>query len=338
MRAFLFTIFLKGTVPAAIIEHLYYNHLPVMERIVFLDRSTMKVDIRRPRFEHEWVEYTHTSSPAEVVERLKEATIAITNKVPLREGELKRLPRLKFIAVAATGTDVVDLDYCRSRNIPVSNVRGYARHSVPEHVFMLILSLRRSLLSFREEVARGEWAKANVFCLPTQTIRDLHGSTLGIVGYGALGQAVEKLALGFRMRVLVSEHKGAQELRSGRTSFEELLRSSDIVTLHCPLKDETRGLIGNREFQMMRRDAFLINTARGGLVEENEMVKALRSGLIAGAGFDVLTTEPPREGNPLLDLNLPNFILTPHVAWASREAQQTLADQLINNIEAFIKK
>lgn len=306
-----------------------------MERIVFLDRSTLIANVRPPQFEHEWIEYEMTTPP-EVVERLKEATIAITNKVPLRERELSLLPSLKFIAVAATGVDIVDLDYCRRRNLPVSNVRNYARHSVPEHVFMLILALRRNLMSYRQDLERGLWQQASGFCLLTHEIRDLNSSTLGILGYGALGRSVEKLARSFGMRVLISEHKGAQAVRDGRTGFEEVLRRSDIITLHCPLNDETRGLIGLEEFRLMKRACVLINTARGGLVDESALVEALQSGLISGAGFDVLTVEPPREGNPLLDINLPNFILTPHIAWASREAMQALADQLIENLEAFV--
>lgn len=307
-----------------------------MERIVFLDRSTLIADVRRPVFEHEWAEYP-MSVPEEVVERLKNATIAITNKVGLRERELARLPRLKFIAVAATGVDIIDLDYCRRHNLRVANVRNYARHAVPEHVLMLILTLRRNLFSYRQDVARGLWQQSTGFCLLNHTIRDLNGSTLGIIGYGALGQAVEKLARAFGMRVLISEHKGARAVRAGRVSFAETLRASDIVSLHCPLNEETRGLIGRVELEMMRSGALLINTARGGLVDETALVEALNSGLIAGAGFDVLTTEPPRDGNPLLEVELPNFILTPHVAWASREAMQALADQLIDNIEAFVK-
>jgi glycerate dehydrogenase len=307
-----------------------------MERIVFLDRSTLIADVRRPGFEHDWAEY-QMSAPGRVVERLRHATIAITNKVPLREAELSQLPALKFIAVAATGVDIIDLDYCRGRGLPVANVRNYALHSVPEHVLMLILSLRRNLLSYRRDVGLGAWERASGFCLLDHPVGELHASTLGIIGYGALGRAVERLALCFGMRVLVSERKGAPHVREGRTAFEETLRSSDVVTLHCPLNDETRGLLGRAEFEMMRRDAILINTARGGLVDEDALSDALRSGLIAGAGFDVLTKEPPREGNPLLDLHLPNFILTPHVAWASREAMQTLADQLIDNLEAFVR-
>jgi len=186
-------------------------------------------------------------------------------------------------------------------------------------------------------VLDGAWQRAKQFCLLNHSILDLHASTLGIIGYGALGQAVAKLAAAFGMRVLVGEHKGARTIREGRKSFTQLLVESDIVTLHCPLTDETRNLIGAAEFELMRSGALLINTARGGLVNEGALVQALKDKKIGGAGFDVLTQEPPREGNPLLELELPNFILTPHVAWASREAMQALADQVIENIEAFVR-
>ena len=307
-----------------------------MERIVFLDRNTLEAEVRRPQFEHKWVEYDETEE-ASVVERLEGATVAITNKVRLREPELARLPGLRLIAVAATGVDIVDLEYCRRRNLPVANVRHYARRSVPEHALMLMLALRRNLLSYVADVADGAWERARAFCLFNHPIRDLHGSTLGVIGYGALGQAVAKLSTGFGMKVLVSEHKGAGRIRAGRRSFEEVLRASDIISLHAPLTAETRHMIGTPEFERMKPEAILINTARGGLVDESALVSALEGGLIAGAGFDVLTTEPPREGNILLRLNRPNFILTPHNAWASREAMQALADQLIDNIEAFVK-
>lgn len=306
-----------------------------MEKIVFLDRSTLRANVRRPSFAHEWVDYAETR-PHEVVERLRAATIAITNKVPLREAELSSLPDLKLIAVAATGLDIIDLEYAEGRGISVSNVRNYARHAVPEHVFMLMLALRRNLFGYREDVLGGAWQRSTQFCLLDRDIHDLHGSTLGIVGYGALGKAVEKLARAFGMRVLISEHKDARTIRSGRTSFEETLYASDIISLHCPLTDATREMIGAAEIQKMKRHALLINTARGGLVDERALAEGLQAGLIAGAGFDVLSHEPPPEGSsPLLDLNLPNFILTPHIAWASREAMQALADQLVDNIEEF---
>lgn len=307
-----------------------------MERIVFLERDTFVADFRRPRFEHEWKEYARTA-PEEVVERLSEATIAICNKVRLGERELAQLPGLRFIAIAATGVDNVDLSFCSSHGVRVANVRDYARHAVPEHVFALVLALRRNLLSYRRDLREGAWQRAEQFCLLNHTIHDLHESTLGVIGYGALGQAVARLGQAFGMRVAIGEHKGAQEVRQGRVSFPELLASSDVVSLHCPLTKETREMIGAAEFQLMREGALLINTARGGLVSESALAEALKRGRIGGAGFDVLTSEPPREGNPLLDLDLPNFILTPHVAWASREAMQALADQVILNIEAFVR-
>ncbi|MFN2454642.1 MAG: D-2-hydroxyacid dehydrogenase [Pyrinomonadaceae bacterium] len=307
-----------------------------MERIVFLDRSTIKALIRPPAFAHEWRDYAETKAD-EVAGRIADATIAITNKVPLREADIARARELKFIAVAATGVDVVDLAACRKRGIGVANVRGYARHSVPEHALMLMLALRRNLLAYRRDVERGAWQKSPQFCLLDHTINELHGSTLGIIGYGITGRALEKLALAFGMRVLVAEHKHATQLRKGRVGFEEILRACDIVSLHCPLTPETQHLIGAAELAKMSTNAVLINCARGALVDESALVESLQKKLIAGAGFDVLSEEPPRDGNPLLQVQLPNLIVTPHVAWASREAMQLLADQLIDNLEAFIR-
>jgi glycerate dehydrogenase len=307
-----------------------------MQRIVFLDRDALIANVRPPSFEHVWQEYAE-SAPDQVVERLRDATIAVVNKISLREPELAELPQLKLIAVAATGVDIVDLESCRRRGIAVSNVRGYASHAVPEHALMLMLALSRNLINHRNDIEQGAWQQAKHFCLFNHSIRDLHGMTLGIVGYGGLGQAVEKLASAFGMKVLISERKGVKEVRTGRTSFDEIISRADIVTLHCPLTAETRNLIGEPELKAMRSDALLINTARGGLVNETALARALESGLIGGAGFDVLSDEPPRDGNPLLDLRLPNFLLTPHIAWASVEAMQALADQLIDNIDAFVR-
>jgi glycerate dehydrogenase len=304
-------------------------------RIVFLDRASLIANLRAPAFSHEWIEYERTR-PEEVVERISGASIVITNKVRLTAEVLSQAPAVKMIAVAATGTDNVDLAYCRAHGIVVSNIRGYAVHTVPEHVFMMMLALRRSLLGWREDLRAGRWETADQFCLFTRPIHDLHGSTLGIIGYGSLGRGVTRLAEAFGMRVLIAEHKGAREVREGYTAFETVLKEADVITLHTPLTPETRHLIGSRELMMMKPSAILINTARGGLVDEAALVDALKSGAIAGAGFDVLSVEPPRQGNPLLELDLPNFILTPHVAWSSREAMQTLADQLIDNIEAFV--
>lgn len=305
------------------------------EKIVFLDRNSIIADIRRPAFPHEWVDYAKTR-PEEVVARIRDASIVITNKVKLPGEVLAQAPAVKLIAVAATGTDNVDLAYCRAHGIVVSNIRGYAVHTVPEHAFMMMLALRRSLLGWRQDLRAGLWETADQFCLFTRPIHDLHGSTLGLIGYGSLGQGMHRLAEAFGMRVLIAEHKGAAQVRAGYTPFETVLREADVVSLHTPLTPETRHLIGAREFLMMKPGAILINTARGGLVDEAALVDALKSGAIAGAGFDVLSVEPPHAGNPLLELDLPNFILTPHVAWSSREAMQTLADQLVDNIEAFV--
>ncbi|MDQ1557926.1 MAG: glycerate dehydrogenase [Pyrinomonadaceae bacterium] len=307
-----------------------------MERIVFLDRDTLRAEIRPPAFAHEWREYGRTR-PGEVVERLKGATVAVVNKVKIGDAELAALPALKLIAIAATGTDNIDLKSCRARGVSVSNVRGYATHTLPEHVLMLILALRRNLASYVRDVRAGEWQRAEQFCLLTHPIRDLHGSTLGIIGHGALGRSVERLARAVGLNTLVAERKGATVARDGRTPFAEVLSASDIITLHTPLNAETRHLIGAAELALMRPDAILINCARGGVVDEAALIEALRSGVIAGAGVDVLSHEPPREGNALLELDLPNLIVTPHIAWASLQAMQALADQLVDNIEAFVR-
>lgn len=306
------------------------------EHVVFLDRSTLQAQVRRPAFEHTWQEY-ETTAPEQTVERLKDATVAITNKAPLRGEVLAQLPKLKMIAVAATGYDVIDVPACRERGIAVANIRNYAVHTVPEHAFALILALRRSLLEYRADVERGRWQQVDQFCFFDHPIRDLHGSTIGIFGEGVLGQGTATIARAFGMRVLFADHAPPRMPNVEFTPVDQVLAESDVISLHCPLTPESRNLFGLEQFRKMKRSAILINTARGGLVDEQALVIALQEGLIAGAGFDVLTKEPPKEGNPLLDLRLPNFILTPHVAWASDGAMQFLADQLIDNVELFIK-
>jgi glycerate dehydrogenase len=268
-----------------------------MQRIVFLERNTIQADFRRPAFEHEWIEYAETFQH-QVVERLEGASIVISNKLSLRESELSRLPQLKLIAIAATGSDCVELDYCRAHGITVCNVRGYAVNSVPEHVLMLMLALRRNLLAYRHDVQAGQWQQSKQFCLITQELHDIAGSTLGIIGYGSIGKAMARLGQAVGMRVLVSEHKNAEAVRDGRTSFTEVLKQSDVISLHCPLTAETENMIGPAEFRTMKRNALLINTARGALVEDAALIEALQEGLIAAAGVDVLREEPPVEGQP----------------------------------------
>lgn len=307
-----------------------------MEHVVFLERGAIEATVRRPSFAHTWAEHDRVA-PAEVAALLREATIAVVNKAPLPEAILPQLGRLRLVAVSATGTDNIDVAACCARGIVVSNIRNYAVHTVPEHAFALILALRRSLVAYRDDVARGLWHKSEQFCLSGHPIRDLHGSTIGIFGEGAIGQGVAQIASGFGMRVLFADHAPPKADGVQFTPVDTVLRESDVITLHLPLTPQTRNLIGARELAAMKPGALLINTARGGLVDEHALADALRKGPIGGAGFDVLSVEPPRGGNPLLELELPNLIVTPHVAWSSREAMQALADQLIDNVEAFVR-
>jgi glycerate dehydrogenase len=302
-----------------------------MEHVVFLEKDSIRATVRRPAFQHAWTEYDQTS-PEEIFDRLKDATIVITNKVKLSGELLTRLPKLRLIAEAATGTDNIDLAWCRDHKLPVTNIRGYAVDTVPEHVFMLLLALRRQLPAYRAGVAAGKWQQSPMFCFFDHPIRDLRGTTLGILGRGSLGRGVARLAEAFGMRVIWGEHRNAAVVREGYVSFAAMLAESDAISLHCPLNDQTRGMIGEAELRAMKRDALLINTARGGLVDETALLRALKEGWIAGAGFDVLSKEPPKDGNPLLDVQLPNLIVTPHVAWSSDNAMQALADQLIDNM------
>jgi len=304
------------------------------QRVVFLDRDSLKAKVRRPSCATDYVEHAKTSVD-EIVPRLKDATVAIVNKVPMRADTLKQLPGLKMIAVAATGYDVVDVAYCKEHGIAVANIRNYAVHTVPEHTFALILALRRNILAYRQDVENGVWQKSDQFCFFTHDIGDLHGSTLGIIGEGAIGQGTAAIGRAFGMRVLFADHEPPKAQSVTFTPLDQVLAQSDVISLHTPLTPATRNLIDINAFRKMKRNALLINTARGGLVDETALIQALDEGLIAGAGFDVLTVEPPRNGHPLLDVRRPNFILTPHVAWASDGAMQFLADQLIDNIEAW---
>ncbi|MBX3417189.1 MAG: D-2-hydroxyacid dehydrogenase [Pirellulaceae bacterium] len=305
-----------------------------MKKIVFLDRESLIADIRPPAFPHQWCDYPSTFAH-DVVERLQGAQIAISNKVPLDRASLEQLPELKLIAVAATGTNNVDLACCRERGIAVCNIRGYAVNSVPEHVFALTLALKRNLIAYREDLNAGVWQKSQTFCYFGAPINDLAGSTMGIVGHGSIGRSVAIIAGAFGMNVLIAEHKGNETCRPGYTPFSKVLSESDVLTLHCPLTPKTENLISANEFRAMKSSALLINTARGGLVNEEDLLVALGENWIAGAGFDVLRTEPPTAGSALLDYRAPNWLVTPHVAWASRGAMQRLADQLVDNIEAW---
>lgn len=318
--------------------------------IVFLDRETLTpdVDLRDPAFPHTWHNYAKTAA-ADVVARAADADIVVTNKVPITRENLDRLPRLKMIAVAATGVDRIDLAACRERGIVVSNVPGYAAHSVPEHTFAFILALRRNMFTYHQAIRQGRWQEAEQFCFLDYPILDLHGARIGIIGAGTIGRRVAAIAEAFGMIPLFAARKGqkappppahhGQSERSSVVAFtgwDEVLATSDIITLHCPLRPDTRSLIAMPEFRAMARKPLIINTARGGVIDESALVSALNDDLISGAALDVSVQEPPAPDSPLMTVvHRPNVLLTPHVAWASREAMEALAHQLIDNIEAF---
>jgi glycerate dehydrogenase len=307
-------------------------------KIVFLDRATFADAVRfdtAPLGSCAWVDYPVTGA-AQVLERAAGAEVVVTNKVKLPGSLLAELRSLRLVAAAATGVDNIDTAAARRQGVAVCNVRGYATRTVPEHVFAMLLALRRNLAPYQQAVRDGEWSRSDIFCLHTFPIRDLAGSTMGIVGLGSLGQAVAKLAEAFGMRVLVSEHPGVSAPRPGRVAFDDVLRTADVLTLHLPHAGGGP-LIGARELGMMRPGAILINTARGALVDAAALLEALRNRRLGGAALDVLSTEPPPADHPLLTARLPNLIITPHIAWASLEAQQQLADEVIANIAAFMR-
>ncbi|MGQ5524344.1 D-2-hydroxyacid dehydrogenase [Chitinimonas sp. PSY-7] len=305
-----------------------------MLKIVFLDRASLPVAIRPPVLPHHWIEFDATS-PEEVVSRCAEADVVISNKVVLNAAAIAALPQLKLVAIAATGVNNVDLSAALARDIAVCNIRGYADATVPEHALALMLALLRNLPAYQRDMAVGKWQQSPHFCHFGAPIRDLNGRTLLIIGAGSLGQGTAKLARAFGMQVLFAEHKGAKAVRDGYVDFQTGLEQADIVSLHCPLTAETKGLISTAELAWMKHDAVLINTARGGIIDEVALLAALQAGKLGGAGIDVLHEEPPSQGNPLLEANLPNLIITPHVGWASFEAMSQLAEQLIGNIEAW---
>lgn len=306
--------------------------------VVFLDRATIPRHIHLPAltFSHRWQEFD-TTAPEQVVERLQDAEIVITNKVVLSAEILAQLPNLRLVAVSATGVNNVDVDYCRVHNIAVCNVQGYATRSVPEHVVAMMFALRRNLMGYHHDIAAGEWQRNKQFCFFTHPIGDIAGSTMGIIGGGALGRATAELAKALGMNVVFAERKGAAECRDGYLPFETVLKQADVISLHCPLSEETRNMVAEQEFAQMKPNTILINTGRGGLVDEIALVDALKKRQIAGAGVDVFTQEPADIDNPLLaNMDLPNLLLTPHVAWGSDSAISQLAQILISNIEAFV--
>jgi len=275
------------------------------------------------------------SNAAEVALRLREAEIVLVDQTAIPREAMTAARRLRLISLAGTGYDKVDVPAARELGIAVTHVRGYCTASVVQQVWSLILSLTQRLTAYREYATDGSWAKlgaANVRALP---IRELAGRTLGIVGWGDLGSGVAKIGEAFGMRILVANRAGGAPV-PGRVSLDELLASADVLSLHCPLTPDTRLMIAARELALMKPDAVLINTARGGLVDSTAVVAALRGGRLAGAGIDVLAQEPPVDGDPLLDPTIPNLIVTPHVAWAALESRQRSFDEMAANITDFL--
>lgn len=307
-----------------------------MRKIVFLDRATIgpSVVLHRPDFPHEWKELT-ADQRDDLAKHIRDADYVITNKVPLRQDILAQAEHLKMIAVAATGYDVIDIAAARACGIGVCNVRGYAQRSVPEHVFALLFALNRNILAYHQSVAQGRWQASGQFSYFDYEIRDLAGQRLGIFGSGNLGRGVGAIGKALGMEVVYAERRD-EPLRKGYLSFDEVLETSDVLSLHLPLTAKTRDMIGAAEFARLSRRPILINASRGGLVNEAAAVQALQKGQIRGLALDVLTSEPPQVDNPILSvMDRPDVIVTPHVAWAAQEAMQELWRQVIDNIEAY---
>lgn len=304
-------------------------------KIVVLDRATLPSRDMTFHFPHELISYDFTE-PEQSAERIQHADIVITNKAIISEAAIAQNPHLKLIAVAATGTNNVDVAAAKQAGVAVCNVRAYGNESVAEHAFMLMIALMRNLPAYQRDVAAGLWEKSPFFCHYGAPMRDLNGKTLAIFGRGNIGRTLASYAQAFKMRVIFGEHKHATAIRDGYVSFEEAVQTADVISLHCPLTEQTVNMIGETELQQMKAGAILINCGRGGLVDEAALVAALKYGQLGGAGVDVLTQEPPRQGNPLLKTHLPNLIITPHMAWGSHEAVNRLFDILLDNINAFV--
>jgi glycerate dehydrogenase len=305
---------------------------------VFLDWATMgpNLDTSGLRNLLPELKLFDVTGDDEIATRIRDAEFVLTNKCRLTDDLLQQSGRLRFVGLTATGTDNVDLDAAKRRGIAVCNIRAYCNQSVAEHVFACLLNLTHSIRQYARDVRAGEWQKSDDFCLLTHPIRELSAMTLGILGYGELGKAVAGVGRSLGMDVIVSARPGDETAATGRVSFDEVLQRADVISLHCPLNDDTRNLFGAVEFGKMKRSAILINTARGGLVDSAALAVALRNRDIAAAAVDVLPQEPPADGDPLLDYAGDNLILTPHIAWATNEARQAAVDQLAANIAAFL--
>jgi glycerate dehydrogenase len=311
--------------------------MPSQCRAVFLDHTSLDLgdlDLSPWRETFSDLVLHASTTPDQVAERLKDAEVAISNKIVIDAATFAACPSLKLVLITATGVNNIDLDAARKHGVVVSNCQGYGTPSVAQHTLMLLLAMATRLPDYQQAIHQGQWQKSKQFCLLDFPIVELEGKTLGLLGHGELGGAVAKLAEAFGMRVLSGQIPG-RPARPDRVPLNELLPQVDALTLHCPLNDHTRDMIGAHELSLLKPKAFVINTARGGLINEQALADALRNGHLAGAATDVLTVEPPVNGNPLLSGDIPRLIITPHSAWGSQEARQRIVGQINENALAF---
>lgn len=307
-------------------------------RAVFLDYRSLDLgDLDMTPLRDQFAELVlhDQSASQQIIERLQGASVAITNKALIDASVIAACPDLKLVLVSATGTNNVDLGAARDHGVAVCNCQGYGTPSVAQHTLTLLLALATSLADYQRDIRAGHWQRSPMFCLLDHPIVELEGKTLGMLGHGELGGAVARLAEAFGMRVLYGQLPG-RPARADRLPLDELLPQIDALTLHCPLTEQTRNLITARELALLKPGAFVINTARGGLIDEQALADALRAGKLGGAATDVLTQEPPIDGNPLLAEDIPRLIITPHSAWGSREARQRIVGQLAENAASFL--
>ncbi|MCG8708951.1 2-hydroxyacid dehydrogenase [Brenneria sp. 4F2] len=317
-----------------------------MLKITFLDKGALpetiflkKNSFRRPQCHHEWTEYSYTA-PDQVIARAKNSDIIITNKTVLTRETLSALPSLKLVAVAAQRTDAIDIAAAAELGIEVKNVPNYFTQSVSEHTLAMIFALKHNLMAWYRDQLGDRWAGESRFSYFDHPVKDIAGSTLGIIGAGAIGREVARLSTALGMKPLFSERRGAVTCRQGYLPFEQVLQSSDIISLHCPLSDETRGLINAHTLALCKPTVSIVNTARGGLIDEAALVSALTQRTISGAALDCLEQEPPSRDNPLIEAakKLPNLLITPHIGWTSASALQTLMEKIIENIDEFVQQ
>lgn len=303
-------------------------------KTVFLDTEGLNdLSFEKLRKECSSFQQYSQTPPEKVIERIKDAELVILNKVKINRNHLQQCPSLKLICLVATGTDVVDVKAAKQHDITVCNCQAYGTDSVTQHVFASLLALFTNLLPYERSVRKGRWQRASQFCYLDYPITELRGKTMGIIGYGNNGRRVAELAKAFGMQVEIGRRPGSSD--TARPTLEKLAPTLDVLTLHCPLTPETKNLVNDEILSLMKPTAFLINTARGGIVDEKALLTALKNGKLAGAATDVLTVEPPVHSNPLIDAQLPNLIITPHVAWASREAREEIIHQTVENIKNF---